>query len=138
LTRMQEEPESRPRADPPAGLFASMRRMLETLLAITQTRLELVTTEIEEELHRVAEILLWTFVVVFFAGLTVLMLAFLVVVAFWEDHRLLAASLTALGFVAVTGIALLVVRAKARARPKLLEGTIEEIKRDREALGGHH
>jgi uncharacterized membrane protein YqjE len=59
-------------------------------------------------------------------------------VAFWEDHRLLAASLTALGFVAVTGIALLVVRAKARARPKLLEGTIEEIKRDREALGGHH
>jgi uncharacterized membrane protein YqjE len=110
--------------------------MLETLLAITQTRLELVTTEIEEELHRVAEILLWMFVVVFFGGLAVLMLAFVVVIAFWEDHRLLAASLTTLGFVAVTGVAWLVVRAKVRARPKLLEATIEEIKHDREALGG--
>jgi uncharacterized membrane protein YqjE len=77
------------------------------------------------------------FVVVFFAGLTVLMLAFVIVVAFWEEHRLLAASLTTLGFLAVTAIGLLVVRAKARARPKLLEATIEEIKRDREALGGH-
>jgi uncharacterized membrane protein YqjE len=133
---MQEEPQARPPADAPVGLFASARRMLETLLALTQARLELATTEIEEELHRVAEILLWTFVVVFFAGLTVLMLAFVIVIAFWEDHRLLAAALTTLAFVAVTGIALLVVRAKARARPKLLEATIEEIKRDREALGG--
>jgi uncharacterized membrane protein YqjE len=133
---MQEEPQVREPADPPAGLFASLRRMLETVLALTQTRLELVTTEIEEELHRVAEILLWMFVVVFFAGLTVLMLAFVIVVAFWEDHRLLAAVLTSLAFVAVTAVALLVVRAKVRARPKLLEATIGEIKRDREVLGG--
>jgi len=132
---MDEEP-GLPRADAVMGLFGSVRRMLETLLAITQTRLELVTTEIEEELHRVAEILLWMFVVVFFGGLAVLMLAFVVVIAFWEDHRLLAASLTTLGFVAVTGVAWLVVRAKVRARPKLLEATIEEIKHDREALGG--
>jgi uncharacterized membrane protein YqjE len=133
---MEEEPGLQRRADAPMGLFGSVRRMLETLLAIAQTRLELVTTEIEEELHRVAEILLWMFVVVFFAGLAVLMLAFVIVIAFWEDHRLLAASLTALGFVGITGIGVLVVRSKARARPKLLEGTIEEIKRDREALGG--
>jgi len=125
-----------PRAEAQRGLFASVRRLVETVLAITQTRLELVTTEIEEELHRVAEILLWMFVVVFFAGLAVLMLAFVIVVAFWEDHRLLAASLTTLGFVAITGIALLVVRSKVRARPKLLEATIEEIRHDREALGG--
>jgi len=125
-----------PRAEAQRGLFASTRRLVETVLAITQTRLELVTTEIEEELHRVAEILLWMFVVVFFAGLAVLMLAFVIVVAFWEDHRLLAASLTTLGFVAITGIALLVVRSKVRARPKLLEATIEEIRHDREALGG--
>lgn len=136
MTQMEEEGGLQRRPDAPMGLFGSVRRMLETLLAITQTRLELVTTEIEEELHRVAEILLWMFVVVFFAGLAVLMLAFVIVIAFWEDHRLLAASLTTLGFVGITAIALLVVRAKARARPKLLEATIEEIKRDREALGG--
>jgi len=124
------------RAHPASGLFASARDLLATALGIAHTRLELVTTEIEEELHRVAEILVWMFVVVFFAGLTVLMVAFVIVIVFWDDHRVLAASLTTLGFLAVTGIALLVVRAKARARPKLLEATIDEIRRDREALGG--
>jgi len=134
---MQGDADSGMRAPPVTGLFASVRDLLATALAIVHTRLELVTTEIEEELHRVAEILVWMFVVVFFAGLTVLMLAFVIVVAFWEEHRLLAASLTTLGFLAVTAVGLLVVRAKARARPKLLEATIEEIKRDREALGRH-
>ena len=134
---MPGEPDSGAQGHRTTGLFASARDLLATALAIVHTRLELVTTEIEEELHRVAEILLWMFVVVFFAGLTVLMLAFVIVVAFWEEHRLLAASLTTLGFLAVTGIGLLVVKAKVHARPKLLEATIEEIKRDREALGGH-
>lgn len=135
---MPAEPDSPGGSTRGHGLFASVRDLTATVLAITQTRLELFTTEIEEELHRVAEILLWMFVVVFFAGLTVLMLAFVVVIAFWEGHRLLAASLTTLGFLAITVVALGIVRAKARARPKLLEATIEEIKRDREALGGHH
>jgi uncharacterized membrane protein YqjE len=134
---MSGEAEGPARAQPATGLFASARDLLATALAIVHTRLELVTTEIEEELHRVAEILLWMFIVVFFAGLTVLMLAFVIVVVFWDDHRILAASLTALGFLAITGIAVLVVRAKTQARPKLLEATIEEIRRDREALGGH-
>ena len=119
-----------------AGLFASVRDVLATALAIAHTRLELLTTEIEEELHRVAEILLWTFVVIFFGGITVLMLAFVVVVAYWEEHRLLVASLTAGLFLLVTVVALLVVRAKVRSRPKLLASTIDEIRRDREALQG--
>lgn len=134
---MPPEAEGPARAQPVTGLFASARDLLATALALAHTRLELVTTEIEEELHRVAEILLWMFVVVFFAGLTVLMLAFVIVIVFWDDHRILAAALTTLGFLAITAIALLVVRAKARARPKLLEATIEEIRRDREALGDH-
>lgn len=134
---MPSEAERPERALPATGLFASARDLLATALAIAHTRLELVTTEIEEELHRVAEILLWMFIVGFFAGLTVLMLAFVIVVVFWDDHRVLAASLTTLGFLAIAGIAALVVRAKARARPKLLEATIDEIRRDREALGDH-
>ena len=133
---MTPDIDSSTRPHPAGGLFASVRDLLATALAIVHTRLELVTTEIEEELHRVAEILLWMFVVVFFAGLTVLMLALVVVVAFWEGHRLLAAALMTLVFLGVTGGALLLVRAKVHARPKLLEATLDEIRRDRDALGG--
>ena len=63
---MPPEAEGPARAQPVTGLFASARDLLATALALAHTRLELVTTEIEEELHRVAEILLWMFVVVFF------------------------------------------------------------------------
>jgi len=133
---MAESPEAGERSEHRAtGLFASVRDLLATALTITQTRLELISTELEEELHRVAEILLWTFVVIFFAGITVLMFAFVVVIAWWEEHRLLAASLTALLFLVITAVALLIVVAKVRSRPKLLESTIEEIRHDREALG---
>lgn len=132
---MASQPESPEQGHRASGLFASVRGLLATALAVAQTRLELVTTEIEEELHRVAEILLWMFVVVFFAGLTVLMFAFVVVVAFWEEHRLLAAALTTLVFLGLVLAALAIVRAKIRARPKLLESTIDEIRRDRAALG---
>lgn len=133
---MAGEPEGQPRqtAHRAGGLFASVRDVLATALSIAQTRIELLTTEIEEELHRAAEILLWTFIVIFFAAITVLMLAFVVVVAYWEEHRLLAASLTAGLFLLVTLVALLVVRAKVRSRPKLLESTIDEMRRDRELL----
>ena len=134
---MAAAPEGLEGPHPATGLFASVRDLLTTGLAIAQTRLELVTTEIEEELHRVAEILLWMFVVVFFAGLTVLMLAFAIVVAFWEEHRMLAVGLTTLAFTAITVVSLLIVRGKIHSRPKLLAATIEEIKHDREALGGH-
>jgi uncharacterized membrane protein YqjE len=117
-----------------SGLFASLRDLLATLLAIAHTRIELVTTELEEELHRVAEILAWAFVLIFFGGMTVLMLAFLIIVLWWEEHRVLAASLTCLGFLLITATAALVLRAKVRVRPKLLNATIEELKRDRDAL----
>lgn len=128
-----EPPRAQHRA---GGLFASVRDALATALAIAQTRLELFTTELEEEVHRVAEILLWTFVVIFFAGITVLMLAFVVVIAYWEEHRLLAASLTALLFLVITAAGLLVVRSKIRSRPKLLQSTLEELRQDREVLEG--
>ena len=133
---MPEAPDMDPPRERAGGLFASARHLFATALAIAHNRLELITTEIEEELYRVAEIMVWAFIGIFFAGLTVLMAAFLVVLLWWEEHRLLAASLTVLVFLAVTVVALAMVRQKATARPKLLHATIEELKRDRDALEG--
>lgn len=125
-----------PAREPEYGLFASLQNLVATLLAILQTRLELVTTEIEEELHRVAGLLLWAAVTLFFGVVTIVMLGMFVIVLFWDDHRLLAAGLVFVAFVALTVGAFLVMRSRARARPRLLSATIEELKHDRKALGG--
>lgn len=133
---MNGTPDIGPPRERGGGLFASARHLLATALAIAHSRLELITTEIEEELYRVAEILVWALLAIFFAGLTVLMAAFLVVLLWWEEHRLLAASLTVLAFLGVTLAAVFLAMHKARARPKLLHATIEELRRDRDALEG--
>ncbi len=104
------------------------------LLALAQTRLELFTTELSAEVSRAAVLLLWAFVALFFGGLTVLMIALTVIIAFW-DNRLLAATVCALLFLAVTIVAALTVRRRLRSRTTLLAASIEELRRDRQALG---
>jgi len=61
------------------------------------------------------------------------MLGFLVILTFWE-HRVLAASLVAAGYLLAAAAALLVVRAKARGRPRLFEASLSELAKDRDRL----
>lgn len=119
---------------PRSGLFDSVRRLLARVLALAQTRLELLTTELAIEVQRAVSVLLWAFMALFFGGLTVLMLTLTLVIAFWEEHRILAAGLAALLFALLTGAALFVVRGKMRVRPRLLASTIDELRRDRLVL----
>ncbi|MBS0394187.1 MAG: phage holin family protein [Proteobacteria bacterium] len=118
------------------GLFASLRRMLATLLALVHTRLELVGVEIEEQIEHAAGVLLWSIAAIFFASLTVLLLALTVVIAFWDGHRLLAAGLVTASFAATALAAGLVVRRRLRQRPRFLAATVGELRRDAEALEG--
>ncbi len=121
----------------PAGLIDSIKSMIGTFLQLVHTRVELFTTELEEEMHRIAMLLVWLIVAVFFGGLFVLMLSLTVVIAFWDTHRLLAAILMTTLFAAILAVAAVVVRNKLRAHGHLLANTIEELKRDREALERH-
>lgn len=125
-----------PAGSAPAGLFASLRQMLANLLALAQVRVELLTTELSAEVQRAVGVVVWAFVALFFGGLTVLMLALTVIIAVWDAHRLLAAGVFATAFLAVTVVAAYVVRARMRSRPRLLAATLDELRRDRDALAG--
>jgi uncharacterized membrane protein YqjE len=118
----------------PAGFMDSAKRMLGTIIALVHTRLELFTTEIEEEIQRAASILLWALVALFFGSLTVLMAAFLVIVIFWDDHRILAASLVTATFLIATFVFAMLARARLRAKSGFMAASLEELKRDRAAL----
>lgn len=121
---------------PDTGLFASLSRMLATLIALVQTRLELIGVEIEEQIEHAAAVLLWSIAAIFFASLTVLLLALTIVIAFWDEHRLLAASLVTASFAATALIAGLVARHRLRNRPRFLGATIGELGRDAAVLDG--
>ena len=123
-----EQPKKRP------GVMDAAKRMLATIIALVHTRLELFTTEIEEEIQRAASILLWALVALFFGSLAVLMIAVTILVVFWDSYRVLAACLITGTFIVLTGVFAMLARARLKAKGRFMEASIEELKRDREAL----
>jgi uncharacterized membrane protein YqjE len=121
---------------PVSGLLNSLTGLLATVVAIVQTRLELLTTELQGEIERAAGIVVWAFVALLAAGIGLLLAALAVIFAFWDTHRLLAAiSVTALFWLIAIGAALML-NAKVRSKPRLLDGTLTELANDREQLQG--
>ncbi|HEY4645978.1 MAG TPA: phage holin family protein [Steroidobacteraceae bacterium] len=117
-----------------SGLFRSLTNLLATVVAIAQTRLELLTTELQEEIHRAAGIMLWAFLTLFAAGIGLLLGAMAVIFVFWNTHRLLASVLVTSLFFGIAIVSGLVLRAKVRSKPHMLDGTLAELAKDRAQL----
>lgn len=131
------QPQTGPGPLPPsrgAGLVESVRRLGAGLIALAQTRLELVTNEVSVEIHRAVSTLIWVFAALFFGGLTVVMLAITLIIAVSEERRVAVAALTVIAFLVTAIVAGATVRSRLRSGPRLLSVTIEELRRDREAL----
>jgi uncharacterized membrane protein YqjE len=123
---------------PVSGVLRSFAQLLATAIGIAQTRLELLTTELQEEVHRVAEIMVWTAVAMLAAGVGLFLLALVVIFVFWDTHRVVASVAVTAAFFLISAVALLVLRAKVRGKPPMLDATIAELKKDRETLLGGH
>jgi uncharacterized membrane protein YqjE len=119
---------------PVSGLLGSLANVLTTLVAIAQTRLEIISTELQEEVGRAAEVLVWAFIALFAAGIGLFLGALVLIFAFWDSHRVLV-SILVMGFFFVLAItAGLVLRTKLQGRRRLFESTIAEFAKDREQL----
>jgi uncharacterized membrane protein YqjE len=123
-----------PARGPISGLFRSLAHLFATAIGIAQTRLELLSTELQEEVHRVAEIMLWAAVALLAAGVGLFMLALLVIFVFWDTHRVLASVAVTSAFFVIAATAGLVLNAKVRSKPPLLDATLAELKKDRASL----
>jgi uncharacterized membrane protein YqjE len=123
-----------PARGPIAGLFRSLAKLLATAIGIAQTRLELLTTELQEEVHRVAEIMVYAAVALISAGVGLFLLALVVIFVFWDTHRIAASIAVTSTFFLIAVVAGLVLRAKVRAKPAMLNATLAELKKDRASL----
>lgn len=119
----------------PEGLFASLKTLGATLAAILQNRLELLSTDIAEERARLGSILLLSLVALFSLGVGVLLLTLLVVVLFWDTHRLAALGTLTVLFLAAGGWIGGLALQRLRNKPRLFEASIAELAKDREHLG---
>ena len=119
---------------PAGGLLASLQRLLATLLDIVQTRVAIVATEFEEERVRLRELVVFGFVALFFVNLGIVLFTLLVVMLFWESHRLYVMGGFALLYLGVGIVAGMSLRHRLKSRPRLFATTLAELSKDRDQL----
>jgi len=121
---------------PQAGFTASANGLRRNLAALLRTRAELLAIELKEETERRKEMLILAGVGAFFGALGLQLVAFLVVVIFWDSYRIAAISGVTGLYVGIAGWAFLRLRYKLRSSPTPFAASLEELAKDLDALQG--
>ena len=129
-------PGDAPERGTPAGFLDSVKNLAATVVALAHDRVELASTELQEEIARLTGILLWALAAILLAVVGLAFVAIAVLLAVEPGSRPLAASGLALLFLAVAAIAAAVARRILRAKPRPFDASLSELRKDRDALGG--
>ena len=113
-----------------ASLLESAQSFVGSLLDLGRTRFELFSTELREELARLATALLGGLAVLVLAALGLAFAAAAFILYVSEAYRLTAAIGVAVFFFAAAAIVALLLRRMAEAKPRAFDATIAELQRD--------
>src|ERR1700743_3163582 len=109
-----------------------LRRILSSVFAILQTRLELIGIELAEEKDRLLGVLFLGLAAMMLATMALIALTALVAIAFWDTYRWQALA----GITLVYGLASLCCALRARRRLRgariVFEPTLKEFEKDRD------
>jgi len=112
------------------GLLGSLKRLTNTCIGIVHTRLELLSTDLEEGRERLISLLAMTFVALFCLCFGMVLLAILIVVLFWDTHRLLVLSLLTGLFIFTGGIIGALAMRALKSMPRMFEASLAELVKD--------
>lgn len=115
------------------GIWASARKILDTVLATAQNRVELLAIELQEEKCRWIEALLCATAVAAFGMMALSLVTFTVVILFWDNGRLPALIGLSLLYIVGTALAWRALQSRLRAR-SAFTATLDELKQDRACL----
>ena len=116
------------------NLLSSLKNLVSTGASIAQTRLELISTDVQIARAKFLSLMVMIIFTLFFFFFGLVMLALLIVIYSWEADRIFALSLLTGGFLSVGIILALVVLRSLKTMPKLFEATIAELSKDRQEL----
>jgi uncharacterized membrane protein YqjE len=118
----------------PQRFSSSVKGLAATVLELFQVRLELLSVEAQEEVLRIGALLVYGAAAVTLLGLGLCFLAMLITVALWDSHRLLPLAVFAVLFLALGALAAYQARQRVLSQSRLFSASVDEIKRDLEAL----
>ena len=116
------------------NLLSSIKGLASTGASIAQTRLELLSLDVQIARSKFISLLVMIIGALFFLFFGLVMLALLIVIYSWETDRMMALSLLTGAFLSIGIILTLLITQSLRKMPKLFEASISELAKDREAL----
>jgi uncharacterized membrane protein YqjE len=116
------------------GLLDSVKTLARSLLALGQTRLEILGSELEEQRALFLREVLLAVIAAFFLGLGVVFTALFFVLVVPLEYRPHVIGLFALVFFVACAAVFAALRAVRSDRPRTFSTTIQELGKDRESL----
>lgn len=121
-------------ARPGKGLLESLTTLAATLVDVAHTRLDLFFSDIEEDREHLLALLALSLVAMFCLGVGVVLSTILLVVAFWESHRLLVLGIMATLFLTAGAVTWALALQKVRKKPRLFGASLSELAKDHQQL----
>jgi hypothetical protein len=116
------------------NLLSSIKGLASTGASIAQTRLELLSLDVQIARSKFISLLVMIVSALFFLFFGLVMLALFIVIYSWETDRMMALGLLTGAFLSIGLILALVITQSLRKMPRLFEASITELAKDREAL----
>lgn len=116
------------------NLLSSIKNLAATGASIAQTRLELLSVDVQIARSKFLQSLVMIISALFFLFFGLVMLAILIVIYSWESNRTLALGLLTGTFLSVGFLLAALVIQSLRTMPKLFEASIAELAKDAKEL----
>jgi uncharacterized membrane protein YqjE len=116
------------------NLLSSIKGLAATGASIAQTRLELLSIDVQIARSKFISLLVMIVCALFFLFFGLVMLALLIVIYSWEADRMMALALLTAAFLSIGIVLAVLITQSLRTMPKLFEASIAELAKDREAL----
>ncbi len=116
------------------NLLSSIKGLASTGASIAQTRLELLSLDVQIARSKFISLLVMIVSALFILFFGLVMLALFIVIYSWETDRMMALGLLTGAFLSVGLILALLITQSLRTMPRLFEASITELAKDREAL----
>ena len=116
------------------NLLSSIKNLAATGASIAQTRLELLSVDVQIARTKFISLIVMIVCALFFLFFGLVMLSLLIVIYSWESDRMLALGLLTGGFLLIGLILALLIKQSLATMPKLFEASIAEFAKDREEL----
>lgn len=115
-------------------LLSSIKNLAATGASIAQTRLELLSVDVQIARNKFISLLVMIVCALFFLFFGLVMLALFIVIYSWESDRMTALGLLTGAFLFIGLILAALITKSLRTMPKLFEASIAELAKDQEAL----